>query len=176
MRFWSDLSYHMAGRYLTQMLQILQLAVLAVGTDGLTDWERDNFGVRTEHHKDDLINKVNLDENAPKIVKTHKRQRHLRKPPRNHERQRINFRVRGRDLSREFTEKPSAPTRNYPGSQQRNNDDPEPFTILSDNNNFAASIIRDKPSFADFKENYFGLTKTVESSEDEVRSYRAGTE
>ena len=73
MRFWSDLSYHMAGRYLTQMLQILQLAVLAVGTDSLTDWERDNFGVRTEHHKDDLINKVNLDENAPKIVKTHKK-------------------------------------------------------------------------------------------------------
>ena len=62
----------MAGRYLTQMLQILQLAVLAVGTESLTDWERDNFGVRTEHHKDDLINKVNLDENAPKIVKTHK--------------------------------------------------------------------------------------------------------
>ena len=31
------------------------------------DWEQENYGIRTVHHKDDLIENINIDENAPKL-------------------------------------------------------------------------------------------------------------
>ena len=127
--------------------QIVLLLVWAAWTDCLTDWELDNFGIRTEHHKDDLINKVNLDKNAPKLTRSHKRPRHHRRPPRNQEKTRINFRVRGRDRSLEPIENPSVLFRN---DQQS----PVSSSFLTDNN-FAASIGH-KPSFAEFKENFLG--------------------
>merc|ERR1711997_767143 len=92
--------------------QIVLLLVWTVWADCLTDWELDNFGIRTEHHKDDLINKVNLDKNAPKLLRSHKRPRHHRRPSRNQEKTRINFRVRGRDRSSEFIENHSVLPRN----------------------------------------------------------------
>merc|ERR1711953_1143811 len=136
------------GRSRMVLKQIVLLLVWTVWADCLTDWELDNFGIRTEHLKDDLINRVNLDKNAPKLIRSQKRPRHHRRPPRNQEKTRINFRIRGRDRSLESIENPSALTRN---------DRPSPVSssLLLTDNNFAASI-QHKPSFAEFKENFLG--------------------
>ena len=135
--------------------QIVLLLVWPLWAGCLTDWELDNFGIRTEHHKDDLINKVNLDKNAPKLVRSHKRPRHHRRPPRNQEKTRINFRIRGRDRSLESIENPSVLTRNAQAS-------PVSSSLLTDKN-FAASI-QHKPSFAEFKENFLGSRPETEVS------------
>merc|ERR1712106_1290143 len=44
----------------------------------VVDWEQDNFGIRTAHSgsQEDLLNKVNIDSNAPKIPKRVKSLRH----------------------------------------------------------------------------------------------------
>ena len=146
------------------LLQILQLVLLGVRVGCVTDWEQNNFGIRTEHHKDDLINKVNLDENAPRLIKTQKRQRHSRKSTKKHEKQKLNFRVRGRGRDRSLgdIERPSILTRNPLRPQ-----------LIRDNK--VAASIKNKPSFADFKENYLGISRAVSSvGEDEVRRVNRG--
>merc|ERR1712106_208772 len=44
----------------------------------VVDWEQNNFGIRTAHSgsQEDLLNKVNIDSNAPKIPKRAKTLRH----------------------------------------------------------------------------------------------------
>ena len=138
--------------------QIVLLLVWTVWADCLTDWEQDNFGIRTEHHKDDLINKVNLDKNAPKLTRSQKRPRHHRRPPRNQEKTRINFRIRGRDRSLESIENSSVLSRTDQSS-------PVSSSFLTDNN-FAASIDH-KPSFAEFKEKFL-VSRPVLGSETRV--------
>ena len=142
--------------FLPRYLQIVQLAVLAVGieSESLTDWEQNNFGLRTEHHRDDLITRVNLDQNAPRLVKTHKRGRQMRRPSRNQEKKNINFLLRGRNRSLETTRDPP----------QLMEDEVESAFSLSDNSNFAASI-RHKPSFADFKEKFLNVPRPEPAEE-----------
>merc|ERR1711997_116095 len=135
--------------------QIVLLLVWTLWAGCLTDWELDNFGIRTEHHKDDLINKVNLDKNAPKLVRSHKRPRHHRRPPRNQEKTRINFRIRDRDRSQESIENPSVLSRTAQSSPVSSSFLPE--------SNFAASI-QHKASFAEFKENFLGSRAVSESA------------
>ena len=135
--------------------QIVLLLVWTVLADCLTDWELDNFGIRTEHHKDDLINKVNLDKNAPKLIRSQKRPRHHRRPPRNQEKTRINFRIRDRDRSQESIENPSVLSRTAQSSPVSSSFLPE--------SNFAASI-QHKPSFAEFKENFLGSRAVSETA------------
>ena len=114
------------------------------------DWETQNFGIRTFHQKDDLSDRVAIDENAPKIEKTKKRHRFI--PKKSSESRRNNIRqlpsreeepssalkeVRGR--RRGHIRKPqSSPSRGLDiGSEQK-----------------SLSLIPTKPNFADFKQSF----------------------
>ena len=102
------------------------------------DWEQQNFGIRNFHQKDDLI--ANVDEDAPRVVKTNRRHRFLRKK-----------------LKDEGNSPGSAPKR-IDVSMRRmrgrsHSSVPRQSTIDSSVPTFS-SLLAAKPSFAEFKENF----------------------
>ena len=42
----------------------------------VVDWEKNNFGIRTSHSHEDVLNNVNIDTDAPQIPKRVKPSRH----------------------------------------------------------------------------------------------------
>ena len=107
------------------------------------DWEQQNFGIRNFHQKDDLI--ANVDEDAPRVVKTNRRHRFRRKK-----------------LKDEGNSPGSAPKR-IDVSMRRmrgrsHNSVPRQSTIDSSVPTFS-SLLAAKPSFAEFKDHNIVATK-----------------
>ena len=114
------------------------------------DWETQNFGIRTFHKKDDLSDRVTIDENAPKIERTKKRHRFIPKKPtesrrngirqlpsREEESSSVRKEVRGR--RRGHIRKPqSSPSRGLDIGEDKK----------------SSSLIPTKPNFADFKQSF----------------------
>ena len=133
------------------------------------DWETQNFGIRTFHQKDDLSDRVAIDENAPRIEKTKKRHRFIPKrttesrrngirqlPSREEEPSNVKKEIRGR--RRGHIRKPqSNPSRGLDiGEDQK-----------------SSSLIPTKPNFADFKQSFMEkslLRHSQEINEDQPPS------
>ena len=115
------------------------------------DWETQNFGIRTFHQKDDLSDRVAIDENAPKLEKTKKRHRFIPKkstesrrngirqlPAREEEPSSVKKEVRGRRRGHINRKPQSSPSRGLDiGEDQK-----------------SSSLIPQKPNFADFKQSF----------------------
>jgi len=63
----------------------------------VVDWEQNNFGIRTSHSNEDVLNKVNIDANAPQIPKRVKPKHKQRKNEKSKIKARNNLRIRMRN-------------------------------------------------------------------------------
>merc|ERR1711892_1029733 len=82
----------------------------------VVDWEQNNFGIRTSHSHNNILNNVNIDRNAPRIPKRVKPVRHkLERKQIQPTIRRNNLKIRNKDLS-EIVKKSG-------GFEQTNSDD-----------------------------------------------------
>ena len=130
------------------------------------DWEKENFGIRTAHHKDDLIDNVAIDENAPKVVRRKHKLRFKKRPSESE--------VRDRDRLRALKDNNGLPKsdENHLNHRTRTRTRSQSPSIRSSSvkhdDKIANSGVR-KPSFAEFKQNFMEksiMTNHKESSED----------
>merc|ERR1711971_963625 len=121
-----------------------------MGSIGLiitNDWEKENFGIRTSHHEDELLNKV-----APNVPRLESRRHrfHHRKADSDDEESRKTLRVR--DRSRSLT----AETRRIDdaGVRAKHRGQPIIKPSMIEDDKISSSLVRSKPNFARFKADF----------------------
>ena len=124
------------------------LSTLSIGLIITNDWEKENFGIRTSHHEDELLNKVAP--NAPRLESRRHRFHHRKADSDDDEESRKTPRVR--DRSRSLTSE----TRRIDDSGVRATHRGQPIIKPSmiEDDKISSSLVRSKPTFARFKADF----------------------
>ena len=119
------------------------MLILGCGLVLATDWELENFGIRTSHHQDELLNKVAP--NAPRL-ESRRHRFHHRRPESDDESAARKLRLR--DRNRSLSEMKSFG--DSVGVRARHRGRFLKPSVI-ENDKTSSSLVRSKPSFAKFK-------------------------
>ena len=122
------------------------LTNLSIGLILTNDWEKENFGIRTSHHEDELLNKVAP--NAPRLETRRHRFHHQRKTE-SDDKSGKSLRVKDRSRS------PAAESERIDDGGVRaklRGQFTKPSMIEGDTT--SSSLVRSKPNFARFKADF----------------------
>ena len=119
------------------------MLILCCGLVLATDWELENFGIRTSHHQDELLNKVAP--NAPRL-ESRRHRFHHRRPESDDESAARKLRIK--DRNRSLSEMKSIG--DSVGVRARHRGRFLKPSVI-ENDKTSSSLVRSKPSFAKFK-------------------------
>merc|ERR1711971_693678 len=136
------------GSWRMTVTQALFLSTLSIGLIITNDWEKENFGIRTSHHEDELLNKVAP--NAPRLESRRHRFHHRKADSEDEGESRKTLRVR--DRSRSLT----AETRRIDdaGVRAKHRGQPIIKPSMIEDDKISSSLVRSKPNFARFKADF----------------------
>ena len=126
------------------IVQALFLSTLSIGLIITNDWEKENFGIRTSHHEDELLNKVAP--NAPRLESRRHRFHHRKADDDSLKTPRV------RDRSRSLTSE----TRRIDDAGVRVTHRGQPMkpSMMIEDDKISSSLVRSKPNFARFKADF----------------------
>jgi len=176
------------GSRIMVLIQVILLHTLAITfLIAEKDWEKENYGIRTVHHKDELIENINIDENAPKLDE--KKHRYRFSNRRKHGSSsditvETNSSERSRGRSLEGDEmKNEKPKFRFRGRKtlKRGKTSAEMRDKYKQETKQELNLIREKPSFAKFKQRFMEKSnndhnQSLEQSEDNQASIASTTD
>ena len=121
------------------------LTNLSIGLILTNDWEKENFGIRTSHHEDELLNKVAP--NAPRLESRRHRFHHQRKTESDDESGKS---LRVRDRSRSLTSE----SERIDGGVRAEHRGQFTKPSMIEGDKTPSSLVRSKPNFARFKADF----------------------
>jgi len=133
------------GSWRMTVTQALFLSTLSIGLIITNDWEKENFGIRTSHHEDELLNKVAP--NAPRLESRRHRFHHRKADSDAESRKTPRVRDRSRSLTSETRRIDDA------GVRVTHRGQPMKPSMIEDDK-ISSSLVRSKPNFARFKADF----------------------